>query len=340
MYQKYGKPVADVISQKISFFDENERYLKMYDEFAEELKKCEVRTTCKICGHKIGGGTPHFESHRIKYYICPNCEHVNSMYIESQEFLNNIYKNSDFSDFYTRETKEQYDKRINDIYIPKVEFLKSYIGHEHINEVSVLDIGAGSGYFVNACRLLGINCSGIEVSKRQVEFAKDMGTENIENVDENGFIKYITETKSNIVSAIGVVEHLLNPLDFFEAINSNPKVNYVYLMVPFWGFSCILEMIFPEIFNRHLGGGHTHIFSNKSIQYICEKYKFSLDVIWRFGTDIVDLYRSCMVMLSKKGFNDINQYWQNDFIKSIDDMQVALDKNGFSSEAHLILKKI
>jgi hypothetical protein len=66
--------------------------------------------------------------------------------------------------------------------------------------------------------------------------------------------------------------------------------------------ACVIEIVFPDVYARHIGGGggHTHLFTWNSIEWIFNKYGFSIFSKWSFGTDFMDLYRSIIVMLEKR----------------------------------------
>ena len=105
-----------------------------------------------------------------------------------------------------------------------------------------------------------------------------------------------------------------------------------------FSLSCLIENSFLNIFNRHLGGGHTHLFTEKSLSNLMKNYNFTEIASWWFGTDIPDLYRSLLVNSHKnksKGLKDILEK-----IKLlIDDLQLVLDKKKLSSQVHMVLKR-
>ena len=103
-------------------------------------------------------------------------------------------------------------------------------------------------------------------------------------------------------------------------------------------FICVVENLFPNIFNRHLGGGHTHLFSKKSLKMFMNKYDFIEQSSWWFGTDIHDLYRSIIVDTKRKKFMPLFKI--TNLIKDvIDNLQIQLDKKKLSSEVHMLFKR-
>ena len=92
--------------------------------------------------------------------------------------------------------------------------------------------------------------------------------------------------------------------------------------------------------NATYGGGHTHLFSRDSINYICNVFSFSIASEWIFGTDIPDLIRSINVQSYKNGTSEkMLDLFDSEMTAILDEMQLVLDKNDFSSEVHLLLSK-
>ena len=158
-------------------------------------------------------------------------------------------------------------------------------------------------------------------------------------INENDFYNFILETDANVISLIGVIEHLKEPNDFFEAFKKS-KCKFMFYSVPMFSFSVILENFFTKVFPRHLSGGHTHLFTEESITKMHNILGVKSVAEWRFGTDIMDLFRSSMFSLSENDCSDyvINNFKKN-FLHQLDDLQNILDKNHFCSEIHVLAGK-
>lgn len=335
---KYGKPFGNLNSMKRNFFDNNDGMLKMADEMADVLSKQPKREYCKICGSKLAA--PLFYSHNLGYIKCDKCNHLNSEFEDTNEFASKVYVEDDYSKNYSAPDKEGYEKRLNSIYVPKAEFLKESLAKDNFKDINVLDIGAGCGYFVSALRRLNIPALGIEVSKNQVDYGNACAGENIlTHVGLTDSISYIEKTDANVISAIGVLEHLIDLKENLKAIKNNKKIKYLYASVPMFSFSCAFEAANQECYNRHTGGTHTHLFTNESINYMAEEIGFEMAYEWRFGSDINDLYRFLTVMLSKNGNQEFASYFSDMFVPLMDKLQLVLDESEFSSEMHFILKR-
>ena len=114
----------------------------------------------------------------------------------------------------------------------------------------------------------------------------------------------------------------------------------MYLALPLFSLGIFLENNFTNVFPRQLSGGHTHLYTEKSISYLAKKNKLKIVGEWWFGQDMPDLYRSLLMsknILDKK----IYQKELNDnLFKVINELQHVLDKNKICSQVHIIFKKI
>lgn len=336
--KKYGKPFGDLNKLKKSFFENNDGMLEMADGMAKIFSAQPKRTHCKICGTPLG--EPLFVSHGIGYIKCPACEHLNGEFEDTDDFAGKVYIEDDYSKNYSSKDREEYEKRLNTIYMPKAEFLQDCMKKESLGDLKLLDIGAGCGYFVAAARKLGMQASGIEVSKNEVDYGNAMMEEPmLTHVGLHDSIGFIEKTDAAVISAIGVLEHLINLKENLDAIKDNKNIKYLYASVPMFSFSCAFEAANQDCYNRHTGGTHTHLFSNESVRYMAEQMGFELAYEWRFGSDINDLYRFLTVSMTKNGNKEFASYFSEKFVPLMDELQLAMDKSEFSSELHFILKR-
>lgn len=342
MIYKYGKSFADIKSHKQKFFDDNEKLLKVQNDCAEVYAKQPKRHHCKICGESFDSGMT-YKSHGVDYVICSKCGHVCGTHEETEGYSNYLYIDSDYGRYmYADEpSRERYDKRMQDIYVPKAKFMADVLEQEGLSpdQIHVLDIGAGSGYFVSACDDMHISCYGIDMSIEQVDFGNhflhNKAGGALDVIISSDLENYIRKSSANVVAAIGVMEHVIDCHQVFQAISENKNLRYLYMSVPSFGLSNILEMITPNVYNRHLGGVHTHVFSTESIQYLCDQYGMEIIAKWQFGTDMMDFYRICVTQSTRQ----MGQVIHNKLYQCLDEMQLVLDKHDFCSEIHCILRK-
>ena len=338
--KKYSKPFGDLNSLKTSFFNNNDGMLEMADGMADVLLMQPKRTKCKICGATLG--KPLYTSHRIGYIECPSCGHLNSECEDTDDFAGKVYVEDDYSKNYSAADKENYIRRRDMIYVPKAEYLRDCLKHEGLDpeDVNILDIGAGCGYFVSAVRELGMSATGIDVSDSEVEYGNAMNPEPwLTHVGLTDSIDHIEKSSANVLTAIGVLEHLVHLDENLDAIRYNPNIRYVFASVPMFSFSSCFEVAFANGYNRHTGGTHTHLFTNESVEQMAEKIGFEVAYEWRFGSDINDLYRFLMVSMQKNNNEEFSRYFSDRFVPLMDELQAVLDRSEFSSELHFILRR-
>ena len=124
-----------------------------------------------------------------------------------------------------------------------------------------------------------------------------------------------------------------------QALRDNPRVKYVLLCVPLYGLCVFLEMVFPNIYPRHLITDHTHLFTEQSLRWMEQAYGFERCAEWWFGSDMLDLYRQVLVSLSQNAeTSGMTEEWTRRMRPLIDPMQLAIDSQHLASEVHLVLR--
>lgn len=346
MLKRYGKSSGGLLKIKSSFFDENEHHLSINRNYAEIYAAQPIRNLCKNCDSEIGGSdVVDFTSHSIPYRFCKTCGHLNGLYQDTNEFCESIYMDdeSDYADAYLEKDIIKFNERTKTIYTPKVEFLRDSLNEAYninLQDLRVLDIGAGSGYFISALKSVGVSGIGLEASRAQCNLGNQyLGAKDLQNIAIEKLPESIGRASQEIISMIGVLEHLQNPREVLKKIKDNQSIEFLFISLPLFSYSVILETIFQNSFNRQLGGGHTHLYTAESIKYMAKEFDLKSVAEWWFGTDFVDLYRHSLVNLSKRGVSDyvIDQY-KDSLGTKIDDMQILLDEDELASEVHILFK--
>ena len=346
MYRQYGKQSTALIIQKRSFFEENKKHIMKQREISNVYIKQRERKLCKNCDKELSK-IPDFTKDKISYKICSVCTHLNGSFEDSDEFCELVYTSNDgksYAQNYDSENLDNYNYRVSSIYIPKAEFL--YTSLKSINEnpcaLKYLDYGSGAGYFVSALSKIGIRgIKGIEVSRSQVDLGNKMIGKDLLSVHSLGESeKILSDTRSNVVSMIGVLEHLQHPRKSLESILKNQNIKYLYISVPLFSLSVYLEMLQDNVFHRQLHGGHTHLYTEESLQFLSDEFQLEIVSEWWFGTDIVDLYRNLLINLEEKNVSsNLKNQYKKMMSQFMDSMQLEIDKKHYSSEVHMLLKK-
>ena len=330
---KYSKSYNNVLKIKKNFYEDNfsnlNNSLKINKKYSQQPK----RKFCKNCSNNIQ--KPVLLNFKIKYSICNKCGHLNGMYEDSKKFVNWLYSSSEGSN-YKKNYSNFFDDRVKNIYIPKVKFLTQVIK----KKINLIDIGSGAGHFIRALELLKIQAKGYEPNKSLTNLANSKLRKNIlRHVSMEEAYKLVSiDNESNVVSLIGVLEHLNKPNLFINSfIKSNLK--YLYISVPLFSLSVFLENSFDKVFPRQLSAGHTHLYTKKSLDYLAKKNHLDIIGEWWFGTDFPDLYRSLFVTGNYKNKNLYLKELNNKLYRVLNELQHVLDKNKICSDVHMIFKK-
>jgi len=337
-YTKFSKSSANLITLKQDFFSSNTKLLDEIKSVNNKYIQQPLRSRCKTCDNSLN--PPDFFSFGVPYTICQHCGHLNGCHDDTSDFAEYLYLENK-GDNYKSNYLNNYDKRVTEIYLPKVTFLKETLAEVKFgSDINVLDLGCGGGHFVKACELLEIQATGYDPSDALISIGRETLTQNsINTCSIQEFDKIILNTPANVISMIGVLEHLQHPNNALTAFNKS-QAKYLYLALPMFSFSALLEHISPNVFPRLLAAGHTHIYTLESLNYLFDKFKLKVIGEWWFGTDMVDLLRNLIVQsqpnASENTINAINTL----FGQHIDELQSVLDRKRASSEVHIILEKV
>lgn len=75
------------------------------------------------------------------------------------------------------------------------------------------------------------------------------------------------------------------------------------------------------------------------MDYIYRTYHWEIAGQRNFGTDVGNLHRSLKVGLLRKEEHCLIRKLENEFSLLIDELQMVLDRSGFCSEMHIVLRK-
>lgn len=345
MFEKFGKSFKDIIGMKQSFFKDNSAFMEKTLHYAEIYTQQPVRQYCKICSNKLNSA-PDFIKHKIPYGLCKVCGHLNGLHEDTDDFCAEIYtKNNgkEYAQNYNAADLTAFMNRRNAIHIPKAKFLLEALSNEgeDLSSLSFADMGAGAGYFVSALHDLGFpETKGFEVGQAQVDLGNHVLQNKCLNLIELDEIVHLCRTyEADVMTFIGVFEHLQNPRAVLDAMRSNPKVRYFYFCVPMFSTTVFGEMVFPNVMPRQLAIGHTHLFTRKSIDHFAQEFDLSPVAAWWFGTDMMDLYRSISVTLEgDQQTRAMVDAWKDEFEPVLDALQLSIDKDRRSSQVHMLMR--
>ena len=157
------------------------------------------------------------------------------------------------------------------------------------NAPRLLDIGAGTGTFIEEAAKLGYDAEGIELSEGLVEIARQKGR-NVRQQDVNDLDQ---QDQYDVITLLDIIEHVTDPVAILKSLHGNLKPGgTLVIFTPNHGSSVvliarILEKIgirFPvrEIF----GSNHVCFFDTKTLPKAIEAAGFQVDSVWKFPYDV------------------------------------------------------
>ena len=146
---------------------------------------------------------------------CPVCGYVHVDPKPEQKELEKMYKNT----FYDTEKPGYVENYRNDadwwfsVYKERLEFVGRKL---NVECGRVLDVGSGTGLFLEAGRKLGWDVVGVEPSRSNVEFNRSVGLDVIEGFFDQNSIAKLRDKEFDFVHTSQVLEHVLDPLNILS----------------------------------------------------------------------------------------------------------------------------
>jgi 2-polyprenyl-3-methyl-5-hydroxy-6-metoxy-1,4-benzoquinol methylase len=332
---------------KSSFETEKTELLQKQQRDAGFYSQEPERTVCKNCQNPLEGSPVLFSKSygidtSVDYILCSHCEHLNGKYQDTERYSERLYSGTEANyggSTYLRSTisTEDYMNRVNNIYLPKAEFFDSVTQLDK-KSTKIFDMGCGAGYLMKSFQMLGYEkIMGSEISPDLLDAARSQ----IENAElhassDKDVLNLIEKFDGNVVCMIGVLEHLVHNNDVMKAIVANPSIEYLFISVPKLSISVFIELLSNDFFHRHLSSGHTHLYTEKSLDYLEKMFGLERIGEWYFGADIEDLRRLIFSRLSANP--KAIEYLEEEFFVHRDSIQGSIDQTRFTSEIHLVLK--
>ncbi|KKP26339.1 MAG: Methionine biosynthesis protein MetW-like protein [candidate division TM6 bacterium GW2011_GWE2_31_21] len=255
---------------------------------ATNTKKIEK---CPVCEISALNSEFKFKIYDGNYCQCSNCGHCFVINRPTKQVLQKFYSSdSHYSSTYT--DKLLMEERIKEIVVPKLEWvIKTYKNLYGKPPRKILDVGAGGGHFVYACKKNGLDAVGVEISESSRIFCKNNFGIDLECIDFTKEYKRFSDV--DIITFWGVIEHVPNPIEFLKSAYKVlfKRESLVVAEVPRWNcLGTVVQEIFNDSVVRHLDPlGHINCFTDNSLLSAFYKSGFSPVAAWYFGMDVYEL---------------------------------------------------
>ena len=207
-----------------------------------------------------------------KIYVCKKCGHVFNNPRPHMESIHEFYSQEGKTNSWMGE-KEQ-EKSWDNLSLRRLKKILTFKKSGRL-----LDVGCGTGRFINAARKVGFNVQGIEISESAIDIAKDLYGLDLLSGDLNSFD--FGNEKFDIITLWHSLEHVPYPGRTLVKIKSILNVDgYIVIAVPnddgYW-----FTRRFKNLFLSH------RMIENKS--FIEKKDVYNK---WKIGDDSKEIHLS------------------------------------------------
>ncbi len=342
---RYGKSNAEYMKQKAIFYDldANGSWVERAKEIGAIYCEQPKRPGCVVCGTPFA--KPLFVLHGATYSLCGECGHFNGHHQDTPDFARRLYATgmNEGAEVYSDRDREAFLGRVRSIYVPKAEFMRDALVElgEDPAKLRYADLGAGAGHYVMAMHELGYRDTvGFEVSGEMVAQGNAMfGAPVLSQNAIEDLPRIAREVDADVITMIFSLEHIEGLRAFVKAVTENPRVRYFYFAVPTVSPSLAFESLFPNVMPRILGFGHTHLFSDRSIEVLCREFGLARTAEWWFGSNAFDLHRYVATQLAADAkLAPMAEAWGEMLLPMIDELQLVFDRHKMASEVHVFTR--
>lgn len=228
-----------------------------------------------------------------KFYKCQNCQIIFIHPFPTSKKLDQYYKNFQYNLGFESENiiRSDANRSLNNI--------ENMI--ERRKEIRILDIGCGAGFLLDEARKRNWIVRGIDSSKKATQYA--LRALKIPVINESFMKCKIDNQKYDVITLIQVIEHLPNPVRFFNKVYKLLNKNGI-LCIATPNINSFLSKIMKKDFNYLIPPEHLFYYSDKSLINLLSK-KYVIKKIDTYGYED-DLSRIIRKVIRKEKWNNPN----------------------------------
>ena len=228
------------------------------------------QTTCIICQSEMN---KMFDYHSFYYFRCPVCQHVMTLpyptTTQIQEHYGRAFEEGNYNT--ARKHADVYMAAMNKfVKLIKMHFDKK---NRSLNNLAVLDVGCFTGDFLYCMHQQGADVYGIEYQQQAAKIANQKLPGKIINADVLNDSFSLPLSEFDIITLLGVVEHIVDPVRLIERVIPLLKKNGL-LMIQTPNSSSTLARLMGKYWLPYTPVEHIHLFSTKSLEIILKRTGF------------------------------------------------------------------
>ena len=206
-------------------------------------------------------------------------------------------------------TKLDYEWNNDNHHTPKIEHdLSKLLNNPNYKSLNHIDVGCGNGALtIKFCKFFNKSL-GIDLSEDGIKFAKKYENEKIKFKNESLENLIKNEEKFDFVTAIEVIEHQYDPMDFIIKLSKITNKNgYIIISTPYHGYFKNLLISLLNLNDKHYTvlwkHGHIKFFSVKTFKKLIFSSKAPLEILKiRYSGRFYPLSNSMIFLLKKTNF--------------------------------------
>ena len=236
-------------------------------------------TKCPVC--EESERTVDFSSYGVQIVCCRSCTlHYSERIPKRKE---DVYEADFFVPRMEGSYKESYEYRKQRFGLERIELIRGAIGK--IEGCKILDVGSGSGYFLDCAKKNQMIPIGIELSTELRErSSREIGIKiygcDIDELPE--------DEKFDVITMFDLIEHVSDPVGLLtKAREKLRKGGIIVVFTP--NFDSFGIKVMREDSNLILPAEHLVYFTKKSLSEACTRAGLRSEYIATFGLDIADI---------------------------------------------------
>lgn len=236
----------------------------------------------------IDSETGNLKSEMAEHRSCPVCNAKEQAVVFTKDgfchvkcqcgfiFVNptasDIFRDRFFSEIYETWTGVLQSKEQEALDRKKFSFGMDIIESFAHKKGRIVDIGAGTGLFLDICRERGWDVSGVEFNKKAVGHIRSLGIEVFDQPLEHGIYK---ESSLDCAAIWEVLEHINDPTRFLDQIKAILKPGgLLFVCVP--NVNSLVTRILHEKARTFGGSSHVNFFSIETLKTFLENQGFEV----------------------------------------------------------------